>query len=213
MSHSIEIKGESLSLLPEKAIYWEKESALLLADLHLGKAQHFRKEGIAVPSGVADDNYKKLYQLFETYPTQNVYFLGDLFHSEYNQEWVRVTEIVNHFHQTAFHLVLGNHDILDNEKYQNAGLNIVGTKKDIRGIRLEHEPPETATKQFTLCGHIHPGVMIKGRGRQNLRLPCFYFTENFMILPAFGTFTGVKTLKVSDVNKAFAVVGDKIISI
>jgi metallophosphoesterase superfamily enzyme len=60
MSLEVEVQGELLSLLPEKAIYWKSRKALLIADLHLGKAGHFRKHGIAVPGRVEQNNLCRL---------------------------------------------------------------------------------------------------------------------------------------------------------
>jgi len=213
MPQDVQIKKETFTLLPEKAVLWPSQSALLLADLHLGKAQHFRKEGIGIPEAIGEEDYTRLYSLFEKHPTQHIYFLGDLFHSVHNREWGRVREMVQDFKQTQFHLVLGNHDILKKEDYSYAGLNVVGEELTIGDFTLAHEPPESVHGTFTFCGHIHPGVMIKGRGRQYLRLPCFFVTENFMILPAFGTFTGLKTLNITGSDKAYAIVKDRVVGI
>ena len=213
MEFDIEIRNEKFTLLSQKAVLWKSKSILFLSDLHLGKAQHFRKEGIGIPEAIGEEDYTRLYKLFSDYPTDHVYFLGDLFHSEYNREWSRVKEMISHFSPTQFHLVIGNHDILSSEDYDSSGIHIVGKTHQINSIKFTHEPPEKEYSEYIFCGHIHPGVSIKGRGRQYLRLPCFYFTENFMILPAFGTFTGVKTLNVSGNRKAFAVVKDKIVQI
>ena len=50
------INGNTFWISPERCIYWEEQNALILADIHLGKAGHFRNAGVAVPqrSGVAD---------------------------------------------------------------------------------------------------------------------------------------------------------------
>ena len=45
----LEIQGDELFLLVQKAIYWPKEKLLILSDWHLGKASHFRKEGVYAP--------------------------------------------------------------------------------------------------------------------------------------------------------------------
>ena len=47
---------QDLLLLPEKAIYWKQQKALIAADVHLGKVGHFRKAGIAVPQQLAKDD-------------------------------------------------------------------------------------------------------------------------------------------------------------
>ena len=46
---SFNLLNQDLLLLPQKAIYWQQEKALIAADVHLGKVGHFRKAGIAVP--------------------------------------------------------------------------------------------------------------------------------------------------------------------
>ena len=46
----IELEGEKIALLPERALYWPAQHTLIVADLHWGKAGHFRKNGIAIPA-------------------------------------------------------------------------------------------------------------------------------------------------------------------
>ena len=74
-------------LLPQRAIWWPLRSMLIVSDLHLGKAAHFRKHGIAVPNAVNADTLQRLDQLITQFKPRNVLVLGDLFHSEENEEW------------------------------------------------------------------------------------------------------------------------------
>lgn len=214
----IEIRGETINLLPEKAIFWPKTSSLFIADLHLGKTRHFRKEGIGVPDSMAAEDYVKLNNVLSKYSPKEVYLLGDLFHSEYNAEWSQVIDFVQSKEGITFHLIIGNHDILDEAHYRDAGFVVHRDYLDLPPFKLIHEPPEEQEGRledegFILCGHIHPGVRIMGRGRQHFRLPCYFFKKNYAILPAFGTFTGVKTLKVMDDGIAYAIVKDRIVQI
>ena len=39
-------------LLPQKGVWWPAESMLIVSDLHLAKAEHFRSQGLAVPPTV-----------------------------------------------------------------------------------------------------------------------------------------------------------------
>tara|TARA_B100000497_G_C7677365_1_gene409317 strand:+ start:410 stop:1096 length:687 start_codon:yes stop_codon:yes gene_type:complete len=212
---SINLRGEHLILLPLRAVYWPGQSCLFIADLHLGKARHFRKEGIGVPEAIGEEDYSKLYDLLKEYSVDDIYFLGDLFHSEHNKEWEKVEEMVQYFSRTTFHLILGNHDILKKSLYQKAGLEVYDQYLDLGPFKLTHEPPEVEVEneKFIFCGHIHPGIGIKGKGRQHVRLPCFYSHNYYMILPAYGTFTGVKTLTLSEGNIAYAILKDKVIPI
>jgi metallophosphoesterase superfamily enzyme len=62
-----------------------------------------------------------------------------------------------------------------------------------------------------VCGHIHPGVALKGGGRQMLTLPCFHFGAKQVIIPAFGKFTGKVCVKNVRGDKVFAVLKNKVI--
>ena len=41
----IELAGSTLWLLAEKAVYWPEQQALLIADIHFGKAAAYRRLG------------------------------------------------------------------------------------------------------------------------------------------------------------------------
>lgn len=196
--------------MPEKALYWKQQDTLLIADLHLGKITHFRKAGIAVPDAAAVSNFKKLQALLQKCPARQVIFLGDLFHSELNTEWLTFKELIKKHPDQHFHLITGNHDILHHSSYLNAGLIVHHNSKVIGPIILSHEPLLNSTL-YNLCGHIHPGVRVVGAGRQSLRLPCFFFGRNSGILPAFGEFTGLHLLQPQKEDNVFMIAGNQII--
>ena len=74
-------------LLPEKAIFWAEEQMLIIADVHLGKVGHFRKAGIAIPKRMEQDDLAMVSDLIQEYEPVSIIFLGDLFHSEMNNDW------------------------------------------------------------------------------------------------------------------------------
>jgi metallophosphoesterase superfamily enzyme len=90
----IALNGSELTLLPEKALYKEDERLLVIADVHLGKASHFRKEGISISSGIQAEDFLNLERLFHKLKPAKVYFLGDLFHSSYNHDWRHFCDLV-----------------------------------------------------------------------------------------------------------------------
>ena len=81
------INKNILELLPQKAIYWHDTQTLIVSDLHLGKASHFRKHGLPIPMESGIDDLQQLGLLLDIYKPQRLLILGDLFHSDYNQEW------------------------------------------------------------------------------------------------------------------------------
>lgn len=213
---SIELAGQHLRLHPFRAAFWEEAHALLLADLHLGKTQHFRRAGIAVPTAVADANIDKLISLLLDFSPRRVLFLGDLFHSEYNRQWSAFSELTHQFADVDFELVVGNHDILDPAWYEEAGLIVHPKEFHLGPFRFSHHPlkePEAGKGGYNLAGHIHPSVRLLGPGRQRLKLPCFYFGEQQGLLPAFGEFTGTAVLEVSAGDRVYVVAGDEVVAV
>lgn len=201
---------QHLQLHPDKTVYWEEESILLISDTHFGKATHFRKAGIPIPSDAGQVGLLRLAEAIQRSQPREVIFLGDLFHSELNSEWLHFKELLKQFKTTSFTLVQGNHDILDDISYKNVHFNVRQTM-DIGPFVLSHEPIEETTQLYNICGHIHPGVRMRGAGRQSLRLPCFYFGQTRGIMPAFGEFTGLHILDLKRDDKVFIIAGEEVI--
>ena len=210
----VTIKNEVLMLLPEKAIWWKRNSALLVADIHLGKSGHFRKAGIPVPTKLQEEDLSLLADLVERYQPGRLYILGDFFHSELNIDWYLFPVWRKKFPDLEIVLVKGNHDILNDQVLLNAGVIIVKGYLDVFPFRLIHVPPANTTiagSHYYLSGHIHPGIRLKGRARQSLTMPCFYFSDKQGVLPAFGRFTGNSTIAVNENDKIYPVFSGKVI--
>src|SRR5277367_6135917 len=120
---SFNLLNQDLLLLPQKAIYWKQEKALIAADVHLGKVGHFRKAGIAVPRDMEQNELSVLSDLIFEYKPEKLIFLGDFFHSEINSDWDWFILWRSQFPKLEIVLVKGNHDIIDETYYQK--LNIV----------------------------------------------------------------------------------------
>jgi DNA ligase-associated metallophosphoesterase len=206
-----EILNEEVILFPQKAMYWRKKEILFIADLHLGKINHFRRSGIAVPPGANDRNLELLMELIDLNKPSRVIFLGDLFHSHYNPEWEVFGELVRHYAHISFELVLGNHDIMSDHQYARKGI-LLHDELVIGPFLFTHHPLESIPEQaYNIAGHIHPGVLLRGKGRQSVTLPCFYFGARQGYLPAFGTFTGLARIAPKKEDKIFVVADNKII--
>lgn len=214
MPHAIVIRDTTLILLPEGAIYLPDHEALLLADLHLGKAAHFRKNGIPIPPQADEANWLQLARVLDKYPACHVFFLGDLFHSEYNTDWDHMQDLTDHYSGHRFTLVRGNHDILVGEQYISSGISEIVEEANIGPFLLTHHPlNEFPGDSYNLAGHVHPGISVKGRGRQRVKLSCFYFEDASGILPAFGQFKGRFLLSPVRGARIFAITGEEVIDV
>lgn len=211
---SLTVNGRKLILLPEKALFFEEERALILADPHLGKTAHFRKSGIPIPNGADGTNYEVLDRLIDSYPINKIYILGDLFHSDKNQEWHEFTRWLKHYPKVQLYLIQGNHDILPDATYQEAGLIIYDHTYLMGSFLLSHKPLRSLNdSSINLSGHIHPGIQLRGKGRQSLKLPCFHWNEQKLILPAFGRFTGTSPVITQPTDRVFAVAEEQVFEV
>lgn len=94
---SIQVLGEELFLDANRAMFWPRHKTLVLADLHLGKSTHFRREGIGVPSGLLERELMRMDQLIHDFESKTALFLGDLFHSSHNREWTYFCAWMHHY--------------------------------------------------------------------------------------------------------------------
>ena len=71
---------ERLEFLPEKALWRPKGRELLIADLHLGKAEVFQAHGIPLPSDGDRGTLNPLLELCARVQPETLIILGDLVH-------------------------------------------------------------------------------------------------------------------------------------
>lgn len=211
----IEVRGERMTLLPERAALWNRESALLIADPHWGKAAAFRASGIPVPSGTTLDAIERLESLVTRTRARRVIFLGDLLHAKpgRSKEMFSALERWRSRHSKLdVVLVRGNHDRGAGDPPPELCFDCVDAPFPMLPFMLAHHPSRHPDG-YVLSGHMHPGIRLYGPARQRERLPCFVFTTDFAILPAFGDFTGLGDVDPVEGDRIYAIAGDRIIAV
>lgn len=203
LTADLELQGEHLVLSPYRAMFWHRKRWLLLSDAHLGKAAHFRKAGLPLPDVHDEVLLDRLSWLVNEYGAERIVVLGDLFHSVYNNSWHLFKAWMDQ-QRCQVHLVLGNHDVMADRRYLDAGLHLHDQVLIEGPFALTHEP-RTVKDHYVLSGHLHPAVKLEGLGRQRLQLPCFWFSGQQAVMPAFGTATGTHAVTPSALDRCFAV--------
>jgi DNA ligase-associated metallophosphoesterase len=178
---------EEMRLVGGRALFWPREQALLVADLHLEKASFFAAHGQLLPPYDSRETLERLALAVRETGARRVFALGDNFHDGKGTarlephaagmlaaltralDWVWVT---------------GNHDA------GGAGYAGGSQVEEIAagGLVLRHKaaPGEGRPE---LSGHFHPRLKLTARGRRIAR-PCAVMSERRLILPAFGALTG-----------------------
>ena len=210
MTQQITIHGQEFIFDPKGALFWKAKSMVLISDVHLGKIGHFRKFGAPVPQKAVHKNFILLDAIVAKYQPFQLCFLGDLFHSSMNKEWLLFENWVRKT-PTEIILVAGNHDIISPLKFEALDIQLV--QELVIGDFLLTHHPEERRGLFNFCGHIHPAVRLQGYGRQRLKLPCFFKRPQQLILPAFGEFTGTHVLEPTKNDEVFALVEDAVVKV
>ena len=209
------INKHTFWLSPARVAYWETQQALIVSDLHFGKTGHFRKHGIAVPQSVfMEDMQRLMHQVMHFRPKQ-IIAVGDLFHSKENKEIDLFMKWRMDIPDVEFLLVEGNHDILTADHYKRMGIAVHKDCYQVDDIAFMHDPEACSTDKdvYTISGHLHPGVLISGLAKQQLRFPCFYFGKKLAVLPAFSNFSGLSLVDACKTDDVYAIVNQSLIKI
>ena len=201
----LRIAGEVVVLLADRALFWPARNRLLIADLHLGKADTFRRAGIGLPRGGTTQDLERLSLLIDETGAAALWVLGDMLHgpvhdTAWRQAW-RDWRSRRPWLEVA--VLAGNHDRV----LADASLDIrlLGERCDEVPFALRHHP-EPVPNLHTLCGHLHPRLVLPGWPGK--RWPVFWLRENVTVLPAFSAFTGGVLVNPS-VGEAVAVCAQK----
>jgi DNA ligase-associated metallophosphoesterase len=213
--HVVEVGGESLVLLPERAAFWTRTRTLLLADPHFGKGAAFRAAGIPVPRGATTEGLARLDAALSRTAARRVVVLGDFLHAREGRdpESMRVlTEWRSRCPDLDLTLVRGNHDRRAGDPPPELRVACVTAPLLEPPFVFAHHPRESADG-YVLAGHLHPGVRLSGRGRQHARLACFWFGATVGVLPAFGDFTGLADVEPAPNDRVCVIVEQQVTEI
>lgn len=187
----VEVGGEKVWLVPERAVVWPRERMLVVADLHWGKDEAFRAAGSLLPDGTLRSDLDRLRGLVEKWRVEKIVVVGDLVHAHHARDG-RVHAAISRWRDAVkaeMLLVPGNHD-----KYLPAlpGEWRIGRTDYLFRVgpfAFCHYPGESKGAAFTWTGHLHPQYVVRQNG-ERLALPCFWMSGGYGVLPAFSEFTG-----------------------
>lgn len=202
---STQIAGEDLVLHAERAVFWPAQRALIIADLHLGKAHHFRQAGLALPAGGTSHDLQRLTTLLTHFAATQLFVLGDFVHGDTTAApWMARWRAWRAVHScVAITVIAGNHDralVRTPQLAQSMGIDcclhpihtppfvLAHAEEDLR-----HAPPG-APDCVLMSGHFHPVIRLPGLPR----LPAFAIAPQQILLPAFSAFTGGQIIDLLD---------------
>ncbi|MGQ0649324.1 MAG: ligase-associated DNA damage response endonuclease PdeM [Gemmatimonadaceae bacterium] len=201
----IRLAGERVVLRGDRTLLWPRVRTLIVADVHAGKTESLRREGVALPDGPLFDDLVRLAAAIEDTGAERLIVVGDLVHDAQGLT-PGVREFVTRWRRTVpcrLDLVIGNHDRKVSALPDEWDLARHDPSLVVSPFAFCHDMPVAG--RYSLVGHIHPAVRLSG-ARDSARVPCFHIGTQAMVLPAFSSLTSGATVRVEDGEEVVAVV-------
>jgi len=191
---------------------------LLVADIHLGKAQSLRSLGAPLSGDLQSTLLKepldRLTAAVTETSAESVIVLGDLLHApvgltpaliEFVADWRGGCGV-------AMHLVPGNHDRRVETIAAHWKITVLDQTHRAGGLLLVHDPAAVSSdaSDFVVAGHIHPAINLPASCGPR-RAPVFALAESLLLLPAFTTFAAGAPVRASDFARLIAIAGDELV--
>ncbi len=194
--------------LAQRALFWPARSRLILSDLHLGKADAFRRHGMALPTGGTTLDLERLSALAASTGARDIWVLGDFLHGAIEPpSWRAQWQAWRDAHaMLAIRVLTGNHDAA--LRAASLAVEMLGPAVDDAGLAFRHAPERVAS-HHVVCGHLHPATrlpMLPGRW------PVFWLKPQQTVLPAFSLFTGGMPIEIADDEDFVACVDNEIVA-
>jgi len=209
------IRGERFIFDKSGSIFLENLKTLIFSDLHLGKSLSFADHGNLIPPFDLDETLLNLKNIIERYKPKRLISLGDSFHENKSIQKMKrkyVYIINNLLRKVDITWIEGNHDsnLLFKDKIQGNFKNFY----KLKNFKFVHSKSQIdEVNLFEFSGHYHPKITLKFNG-VNYSYKCFILTDNFCILPSFGTYTGGLDIKsnalqkILPINKQIIILGN-----
>ncbi|WP_026091375.1 ligase-associated DNA damage response endonuclease PdeM [Blastomonas sp. AAP53] len=179
--------GQDFVIVDRASLYWPREGALFVADLHFEKASWYARSGQMLPPYDSAATLDRLERAVAACGATSLWCLGDNFHDSDGASRLDpalVARLESLCARVAVHWITGNHD---SALEQGFGGRVV-EECALGGLALRHLAESQASVP-ELSGHFHPRLRVRLRGRSVSR-PCFVRCQDRLILPAFGSLTG-----------------------
>jgi len=191
-SATVKLDDNEAELMPERALFLRSARALVVADLHVGKSESYRRFGVPSADGIDEETLERLGRAAMRAGAKVIVVVGDLTHhadgiGEAEMErFARFRERI----MLPIRLVEGNHDRGARSLPPEWMVDRVGARFALGGLRFEHEPPAAAAANWTISGHLHPMLSV-ARGARSVEAPAFVVdrARKCVVLPAFSKFT------------------------
>jgi len=181
----INFNNHEFKINNDGVLFWLEKKIAIVSDLHLEKGSSFASSGQFVPPFDSEETLNKLINFLKIHEVKIIILLGDTFHDRgaLNRMSSKVKSIFDSLVENyEIIFVLGNHE----NKMKSAFIKFY-ERYIVDDIHFLHEA--VLEKKYQISGHFHPVASLKINSKK-ITEKCLIYSENHIIMPAFGEFTG-----------------------
>lgn len=199
---TIDVAGVDLVADLSGALFWERQSLLVVSDLHLEKGSSFAARGVLLPPYDTAATLGRLAAVVARHDPKVVIALGDSFHDRNAHGRLSAPDrdaIAALQTKRDWIWISGNHD----PALPSTLGGVVADEVAIGPIAFRHEPTGAPGE---IAGHLHPKARVSTRGR-SMERRCFACDGIRAVMPAFGAFAGGLNIRDAAFAKIFQTLG------
>ncbi len=199
---TVTVAGVSLLADLSGTLFWERQSLLVVSDLHLEKGSSFAARGVLLPPYDTVATLGRLAAVITRHDPRMVIALGDSFHDRDAHDRLSAADretIASMQARRDWIWISGNHDPALPSRLGGMVANEVA----IGPIAFRHEPTGAYGE---IAGHLHPKARVATRGRAMERR-CFATDGERAVMPSFGAYTGGLSIRDAAFARIFGTPG------
>ena len=182
-----EICIDDITLTKYFMLYIEEYELAVMADFHLGYEDVMAQKGLFLPRIQRNYIMKMLENIYDKYSPKKFLIDGDLKHEfsrNMPQEWNEIEEVIDYISDRCELLVVrGNHDNFLKSILIRRGIEL---KEEYRigKFLFIHGHKDYEIQGTTVIGHEHPSITLRDEIGSYIKLPCFLYSNELIVLPA-----------------------------
>ncbi len=196
-----EVHLGSITLTKYGMLYLEDYETAVISDLHLGYEDVMASQGLFLPRIQKRVILSLLEEIFSRYSPRQLVINGDFKHEfsrNMPQEWDEIEEVLEYItSQAEIIVVRGNHDNFLRGILRKRNIELVDSYT-LGPYNFVHGHRDVDLKGITIIGHEHPSVSLRDEIYATVKIPCFLYSPDLIVLPAISIYASGTDITKSD---------------
>ncbi len=201
MEHVDELTLGEVTLTKYGMLYLEEYDTAVIADLHIGYEDVMASKGIFLPRIQHRILMDLLERIYNVYAPGTLVVNGDFKHEfskNMHQEWNEIESVLDFITSHGKVVVVrGNHDNFLGAILKKRGITMVNSYR-VGKYLLAHGHRYVKSDSTLIIGHEHPSVTLRDEISASVKVPCYLYSSELIVLPAMSIYASGTDITKND---------------